>query len=256
MAAAAPLGTRRPVSSGLPKCDETATCVRGPVRCEPPAGRCSYSSAPDCGSNSRAGHGSPADRTAVRKKTFCCVTTHRRNIRVRSSLRRTLGSLAARALRLGMLSFHRGILATLSLPPRRLPTANLLPALWLLAVTLIPAPRPILTPAPLAQADPRPSASRSGMTAAISLNLVDAHGSGFSLAKPGENASTFSSGASQDGPRQHFASLNRRQATKQRIRRLQKCASERNKTTPRRLSSNACNWLRFPARSQFAPAVN
>jgi hypothetical protein len=117
-----------------------------------------------------------ADRIREEKKSFCCVTTRRRNRWVRTGLRRALGTLAARFLCLGMAGFGVGILAMLGLPSRRLPAADLPPAFRILAVALVPTPRLILASTPFAQADPRPRSAPSGLTARLSLNLVCAHG--------------------------------------------------------------------------------
>jgi hypothetical protein len=122
---------------------------------------------PGCGPRSRAVRGTLADRTRERKKSFCCVTTRRHNLWVLRRLGRGLGPLAARALGLSVLGFGLGGLATFGLPPGRLPAADLPPALRLLAVALIPLPRPVLAPAPFAQADPRARSARSGRTAVL-----------------------------------------------------------------------------------------
>ena len=107
-----------------------------------------------CGASSRDAHGSPADRITEWKKTFCCVTTRRRNFWTLKSLRRGLRSLSARFFGLGMPGFGFGVLAMSGLPLRRLPTMDLPLAFRLLAVALVPAPRLILAPTPLAEANP------------------------------------------------------------------------------------------------------
>jgi hypothetical protein len=188
-------GTRRRASSGLPKSRGTATCVPDLAHCEPPAGKPGYSSRPDCGPSWPAARGSPADRTREAKKIFCCVTTRRRNLRVLVHLRHGLDSLTARPLGLRVLRPGLCRLTTLRLPPRCLPAADFPPALRLLAVTLVPAPRLVLAPAPLAQTDAHPRSSPSGISSRLSLNLAGAHGRPTPTGKPGENAPAFSSGA-------------------------------------------------------------
>jgi len=103
-----------------------------------------------------------ADRITVRKKSFCCVTTRRRNLWVLNGLRRGLRLLAARFLRLGVSGFDDGILAMFGLPLRRLPAADLAQAFWLLAVALVPTPWPVPTPTPFAQASSRARPAPSG----------------------------------------------------------------------------------------------
>jgi hypothetical protein len=119
------LDTRRPASYGRPMCRERATCVpdRGPR--ELPDGRRGSSSVPDFGPNSPGSCSIRADRIWEGKKRLCCVTTRRRNRRVRNGLRRGLGPLAAHALSLGVLGFDLGVLAMFGLPPRRLPMLDL-----------------------------------------------------------------------------------------------------------------------------------
>lgn len=106
--------------------------------------------------------GTPADRRGGRKKIFCCVTTRCRILRVRTILGCGLGSLASRALSLSVPGFDLGVLTTFGLPPRRLPTSDLTPAFRILAVALVPTPRPVLASASFAQADPRARSPRSG----------------------------------------------------------------------------------------------
>jgi hypothetical protein len=69
------------------------------------------------------------------------VTTRRHNLWVLNGLGRGLGALTARLLRLGVLGFDPGVLATLGLPPGCLPATNLALAFRVLAVALVPAPR-------------------------------------------------------------------------------------------------------------------
>ena len=244
------LGTRKRASYGPPSCRENATCVRDPGRCERPDGRRGCSSVPGCGPTSGVVRGSPAGRTRAWKKRFCCVTTRRRNVWLSSSLRRRLGPLAAHALGLGVLGFRLGALATLGLPPRRLPATDLPPAFRLLAVTLVPTPRLVLAPAPLAQADSRASSSPSGQTGARSLNLASAHGRCYSLVKPGENASTFSSGAYQNEVRavERQSKVPRRNKTENQTI-LEMRLGRKYDQPPCRLPPHAQNWLRIVARS-------
>ena len=99
----------------------------------------------------------------------------RRNFWLLINLRRELRLLTARFLCLGMPGSGMGILAVLRLPPRRLPAANLPLAFRLLAVTLVPAPRLVLTPAPFAQAL-RGRGRRALAERRVSLTLAGAHG--------------------------------------------------------------------------------
>ena len=170
------LGTRRPASCGHPRCRERATCVPDPGHCEPPDGRRGSSSVPGCGPSSRGVRGSPADRIREAKKSFCCVTTRRRNLWFLNSLGRGLGPLAAHVLGLGVPGFGVGVLAMSGLPPCRLPAADLPPAFRILAVALVPTPRLVLASAPFAQADPRTRSAPSGRTAAFPRNVAGAHG--------------------------------------------------------------------------------
>jgi hypothetical protein len=80
----------------------------------------------------------------------CRVTTRRRKFWVLNSLRRGLRLLAARFFGLGVPGFDLGVLATSGLPPRRQPAVDLPPAFRLLAIALVPTPRPVLAPTPLA----------------------------------------------------------------------------------------------------------
>ena len=65
------------------------------------------------------------------------MTTLGLNLWVFNGLRRELGTLTAFLLCLGVPSFDAGVLAALSLPPRRLPAADLPQAFRLLAIALI-----------------------------------------------------------------------------------------------------------------------
>src|SRR5262249_40352248 len=59
-----------------------------------------------------------------RQNIFCCVPTRCRRRRCLSGLRRSPGRVAARPLRLGMLSFDRRVFASPGLPLCRLPAAE------------------------------------------------------------------------------------------------------------------------------------
>ncbi len=198
--------TRRRVCSGHVTCRATATCVHDPGHCQLPDGRRRSSSAPGCGSSSAVLHGTPAGRTKESKKNFCCVTTRRRNFGCLRCLGRGFGALAAHALSLCVLSFGPSIQPASGLPLRRLPAADLTLAFRILAVTLVPTPRLIFTPAAFAQTDPRPRSSRTGTAAALWLKMTAAHGSVLSqgiargeraivllgrLAKPGSRRSLY-----------------------------------------------------------------
>jgi len=169
------LGTHRPASSGHPRCRERATCAPDPGHCESPDGRWGHSNEPDYGPTSRVIRNSRADRIREGKKRLCCVTTRRRRVLwILTSLGDGLGALAARALGLGVLGLALGVLATIGLPPSGLPATDLALALGILAVTLVPAPRLILAPAPFAEADARARSARSGPRTVLSRTLVRA----------------------------------------------------------------------------------
>jgi hypothetical protein len=123
------------------------------------------SSVPGCGASSRGLRGSQADRIRKGKKSFCCVTTRGRKLRLLNRLSCRLCSLAALSLSLGMLGFGIGALATFGLPPCRLPAADLPQAFRLLAVALAPTSWPILAPASFAETNPRARLADSGQTA-------------------------------------------------------------------------------------------
>jgi hypothetical protein len=110
------------------------------------------------------------------KKNFCCVTTRRRNFWALNGLTRRLGTVTARLLSLGVAGSGLVVLAMSGLPPRRLPAADLPLALRVLAVALVPAPRAVRAPAPLAETDPRARAAPSGRSAVICRTLTGAHG--------------------------------------------------------------------------------
>ena len=61
--------------------------------------------------------GSLAGRTREGEKSFCCVTTRRRNLWTFNGLGCSLGPLTALAFCLGMPDFGLGILAVFGLPP-------------------------------------------------------------------------------------------------------------------------------------------
>ena len=168
------LGTRRPASSGHPRCREKATCALDPGRCEPPDGSWDHSNEPGCGSTSRVIRNSRADRIREGKKRLCCVTTRRRVLWTLSSLGDGPGALAARTLGLGVLGFDLGGQAPIGLPLGGLPAADLALALGILAVTLVPAPRLVLAFAPFAQAGSPARSARSGPRAVLSRTLVRA----------------------------------------------------------------------------------
>jgi hypothetical protein len=106
-----------------------------------------------------------------REKTFCCVTTRRRNFWALSDLWRGPGPLAALSLCVGVLGFGVGVLlATFSLPLRRLPAVNLSQACRILAVALVLTPRLVLASAPFVQAGPRARAALSGLGTVLSFN--------------------------------------------------------------------------------------
>jgi hypothetical protein len=124
------------------------------------------------------------------------VTTRRRNLWFLTSLGRVLDPLAACALGLGVPGFGLGSLVVFGLPPRRLPLADLAETFRPLAVSLVPSPRLVLAPAPVAQVGPRARMAPSGQTAVLSLNVEGAHGRlDLPREKLEEDVSPFSSGA-------------------------------------------------------------
>ena len=161
---AARLDTRRPASCGHPRCHERATCVLDPGPHERPDGTWDSSSAPSFGPSSQGNQSSRADRIQEAKKSFCSVTTRRRNRWLLSNCRCKLCSLSARALSLGMPGLHARILTMSGLSPCRLPTLDLSPAFRTLAVALVPGPRHVLASTPFAQAVPRARPARSSGT--------------------------------------------------------------------------------------------
>ena len=134
---------------------------------------------PNYGSRLLAARSSLAERKGERKKSFgcpICVTTRRRNFWLLINLRRKLRLLTARFLSIGVPGFGRLILAVLGLPPGCLPAAEPPLTFRFLAVTLVPAPGLVLTPALFVQAAPRTRSARSGLGTASSFTLVGAHG--------------------------------------------------------------------------------
>jgi len=85
------------------------------------------------------------------------VTTRRRNFGFVGRSWQRGGALTARSLGLGVLGFGGIILASLGLPPRRLPAPDQSQAFGVLTVSLVPTLGRVLAPAALAQADPRPT---------------------------------------------------------------------------------------------------
>ncbi len=177
------LGTRRPASSGHPRCRARATCVHDPGHCERPDGRQGNRNVPGCAGSSQAVRGSLAGRIREEKKRLCCVTTRRRKHRYPASLGRGFGSQAARMLSLSMLGFDRRVSAAFGLTPRRLPLADQPQAYRVLAVALVPTSRLVLTSASFAQARPPARSAPSGRTAVLSRTLASAHGRCYSHGK-------------------------------------------------------------------------
>jgi hypothetical protein len=138
---------------------------------------------------------SPADHIREEKKNFCCVTTRRRKLWVLNGLGRSLGLLTALAFCLSMSGFGLVSLAVFGLPSCRLPAADLPPAFRLLAVSLVPAPRPVLAAAPFAHAAPWARSAPSGRAMRLSINVDGAHGRlDLPREKLGEDVTAFSSG--------------------------------------------------------------
>lgn len=115
-----------------------------------------------------------------RRKSFCCVTTRRRNFGSIWWLGRRCGTLTAHAFGLGVLGFDRLVLAPPGLPSCRLPAPDQTQAFGILAVMLVPTPRLVFAPTAFAQADPRPRSSRAGTAAAVWIIMTVAHGSAIS----------------------------------------------------------------------------
>jgi hypothetical protein len=225
--AAARSHTLWPASSGHPKCREKATCVHGPGHCERLADRRDSSGVPSCEATSRGVHGSPAVCILEEKKTFCCVTTRRRNLWTLSDLGCGLGLLTAHSLCLGVLDLGGGFLAVFRLPLRRLPAVDLSQAFRILAVSLVPAPRLVFASTSFAQAYPPAWSAPAGQTAALCFNVRDAHGSCNSQGKSsGRMLIAFSSGAIKTRVRRLPASLSssREQDSKPRRSHLVDCA--------------------------------
>jgi hypothetical protein len=106
-----------------------------------------------------------------RRKSFCCVTTRRRNFGVFRGLWRIIDALPARPLGLGLPGFDRLILAPFGLSQSGLPAPYQPQAFGFLAVTLVPTPRRVRAPTALAKAQ-----SGSQTAAAVSLMMTAAHG--------------------------------------------------------------------------------
>ncbi len=111
------------------------------------------------------------------QKTFCCVTTRGRNLKLRGCLWQRGGALTARMLGLGVLGFGRLVLASSGLPSGSLPAAQLAAAFRVLAVALVPAPWQVLSATAFAQADSRPRSSWPSPAARLGLTMRAAHGS-------------------------------------------------------------------------------
>jgi hypothetical protein len=172
-------GTQSAASYGHPRYRERATCVHDLERCEPPDDRPGSNSVPGCEARSREIQSSLAGRITAVKKKFCCVTTRRRYFWVLSGLRREVRTLATVSLSSCMASFGGSVLAMLGLPPRRLPTTDLLQTFGILAITLVPAPRLILAPTSFAQTGSRTEPAYSGRTVMGYRTLAGAHGRCF-----------------------------------------------------------------------------
>jgi hypothetical protein len=181
--AVAQLHTPCRASSGQLKCRERATCVHDPGHCERLAGRRGSSSVPSCGASSRDVRGSPADCITKRKKSFCSVTTRRRNIWLWNGLGRGLGLLSAHSFCLGMLGLDLDVSAAFGLPLRRLPAVDLSLAFRILAESLVPTTRLVLASALFVQAGPRAGTAGTGLGASLSFNVVGAHGRSVSQGK-------------------------------------------------------------------------
>jgi hypothetical protein len=115
-----------------------------------------------------------------RPQNFCCVTTRRRNFGLFPWLWWRGDAPTARLLGLGMLGFDRFVLASLGLPPCRLPAPEQAQAFGILAVTLVPTPRLVAAATAFAQAQPWPRSSRVRALAAVWFIMTAAHGSAFS----------------------------------------------------------------------------
>ncbi len=170
------LGTLEPASYGHPRCRVRATCVLDLGHCERPGGRWGNSTVPGCGASLRGVRDNPADRIMEEKKSFCCVTTRRRNLWGFNGLGSSLGLLTALTLGLGVAGFDLGGLAMFGLPSSSLPAADLPLAFRLLAIALVPTPRLVLSAAAFAQAFPRAGPPPSGRRIVFSLTVENTHG--------------------------------------------------------------------------------
>jgi len=111
------------------------------------------------------------------QKNCCCVTTRRHNLRVLRWLRRRLGTLTARPLRLGLLDFGGRVLTSSGLAACGLPAAHLPSAFGVLAVALVPSPWQVGVATAFAQAQTRSQATRPFPVAIRWITMRAAHGS-------------------------------------------------------------------------------
>jgi len=174
-----------------------------------------------------------------RQKTFCCVTTRRRNLSSLRWLRHRWDTRTARTLRLGVPGFGRRPLTSSGLAPCRLPAPDRAHTFEVLAVMLVPTPRLVLAATAFAQADPRPRSSRPGTAAASSLIMTATHGSAVSQGTArGERANVLLGCLSQPGHRRAFANLyfnektDRKGPTRQGRKLLEKARPKETMSTP------------------------
>jgi hypothetical protein len=173
---------------------------------------------PSCGPSSRGVRGSLGGCIVEGEKSYCCVTTRRRNFWLCSSLRSGLHSLAARFFRLSVPGFGVGMLAGSGLPLCRLPAADLQSAFRILAIALVPTPRLVLALTSFAQANPWARSALPGPTVMFSRTLASAHGRCFSQGKARGECPTILSeryqNANETLPRQSIGFPRTRQRTK------------------------------------------
>lgn len=212
-------GTHKLASCDRPTCRVQATCAPGRGHCETPVGRRDHSSVPGCGASPQATCGSLAGHITEEKKSVGSVTTRRRKVWVVSRSGRGFGPLAACAFGLGMLGSDLGILASLGLSPRGLPTVDLAAAFRLLTIALIPGPGLILSPTPFAQADPRSRSASSTWRMAFALILRDTQGRLISHGKARGECVSILLGSIQTRTRRWLVSLRQLAGTRQRTRR-------------------------------------
>ncbi len=126
------------------------------------------------------------------------MTTRRRNLWTFNGLGRSLGPLTALPFCLRVPDFGLGILAVFGLPPGRQPLADLAETFRLLAVSLVPTPRLVLTATPFAHAAPWTRSASSGRALRLSFIVESAHGR-LDLPRETleENVTAFSSGNSK-----------------------------------------------------------